>query len=119
MGSMLTGEGSASPFTPNKPISPFGGAASNLRSRRRIGDPLFKLITGSFAVLIAGLAVLIMVEMAKNSSLPIAKFGFGFLSRSVWDPVAEQFGALPFIYGTVVSAVIALLISVPISLGVA
>jgi phosphate transport system permease protein len=65
------------------------------------------------------MAVLIMVEMAVNSRLPFEKFGFGFLTRSIWDPVAEEFGALPFIYGTIVSSLIALFISVPISLGVA
>jgi phosphate transport system permease protein len=80
---------------------------------------LFKWTTGLFAVLIAGLAALIMIEMALNSRLPFEKFGFGFLGRSIWDPVAEQFGALPFIYGTVVSSLISLLIAVPVSLGVA
>src|SRR5882724_36134 len=119
MGSTLAGEGSATPLTPNKFPLRFGRAVSGLRARPRIGDSLFKWATGFFAALIAGLAVLIMVEMAINSKLPIAKFGFGFLTRSVWDPVAEQFGALPFVYGTAVSAVIALFISVPISLGVA
>lgn len=104
---------------PNKPFLPSGRALSSGRTRPRIGDPLFKWTTGLFAVLIAGLAVLIMVEMAINSRLPFEKFGFGFLSRSIWDPVAEQFGALPFVYGTAVSSVIALVISVPISLGVA
>jgi len=80
---------------------------------------LFKWTTGLFAVLVAGLAALIMVEMAVNSKLPFQKFGFSFLGRSIWDPVAEQFGALPFIYGTVISSLISLIIAVPVSLGVA
>jgi phosphate transport system permease protein len=116
---MLAGKGSATPLTPNKPTIPFGRAVSRMKARPRIGDPLFKFTTGLFAVLIASLAVLIMVEMAINSRRSFDKFGFGFLTRSIWDPVAEQFGALPFIYGTAVSSVIALLIAVPISLGVA
>src|SRR6185295_14416359 len=99
--------------------TPSGGALSSLTARRRLGDPIFKFATGSFAVLIAGLAVMIMVSMAINSKLPVAKFGFGFLTSSIWDPVKEQFGALPFIYGTAVSSIIALIVSVPISLGVA
>jgi phosphate transport system permease protein len=119
MESTLAGKQSANHRSPNQPKSPVGRAVSSLRARPRIGDPFFKWTTGSFAVLIAGLAVLIMVSMAMNSKLPFQKFGFGFLTRSVWDPVREQFGALPFIYGTAVSSVIALLISVPISLGVA
>jgi phosphate transport system permease protein len=119
MGSTLAGKSSAAPLMPNKPSVPSGRAVSRLRARPRIGDPLFKWATGFFAVLIAGLAVLIMVEMAINSKLPFQAFGFQFLARSIWDPVKGDFGALPFIYGTAVSAVIALLISVPISLGVA
>ena len=119
MGSTLAGKGSATPLTPNKPTSPFGRAVSSLRARPRIGDPLFKWTTGFFTVIIAGLAVLIMVSMAINSKLPFEKFGFRFLGESIWDPVKEQFGALPFIYGTAVSSLIALVIGVPLSLGVA
>src|SRR5215471_2450666 len=94
-------------------------ALSRLSSRPSIGDPLFKWLTGAVAVLIAGLAALIMVEMAINSKLAFQRFGLDFLGRSIWDPVAERFGALPFIYGTVVSSLLALIIAVPISLGVA
>src|SRR5436853_599635 len=102
MGSTFAGDSSATPL-PNKPTIPTGRASASLRARPRIGDPLFKTATGFFAVVIAALAVLIMVSMAINSRLPFEKFGFGFLSRSIWDPVKEQFGALPFIYGTAVS----------------
>ena len=51
--------------------------------------------------------------------LSIREFGFGFLTGRTWDPIKGQFGALPFIYGTVVSSVLALLIAVPLSIGVA
>jgi phosphate transport system permease protein len=60
-----------------------------------------------------------VIEMALNSKLPFHKFGWAFLWQSTWDPVFEKFGALPFIYGTVVSSVIALLLAVPVSLGIA
>jgi len=92
---------------------------SKLSSRPRIGDPLFKWLTGAFAVMVAGLAALIMVQMAISSKLAFERFGLDFLGRSIWDPVAERFGALPFIYGTVVSSLLSLIIAVPISLGVA
>jgi phosphate transport system permease protein len=92
---------------------------SKLSSRPRIGDPLFKWLTGLFAVMVAGLAALIMVQMAISSKLALERFGLDFLGRSIWDPVAERFGALPFIYGTVVSSLLSLIIAVPISLGVA
>src|SRR2546425_12698157 len=121
MASTLAGKGprSAEPLNPHLSQVPSGQAPRKVNARPRIGDPLFKWITCLFAVLIAALAALIMVEMAINSKLPFEKFGFGFLTRSIWDPVAEQFGALPFIYGTIVSSVISLLIAVPVSLGVA
>ena len=54
-----------------------------------------------------------------QSRLSLVRFGFGFFTSSNWDPVSEEFGALPFVYGTVVTSAIALLIAVPLSLGVA
>jgi phosphate transport system permease protein len=109
----------AGPVNPNQPSWPYGRVLSKARARPRIGDPLFKWTTGLFAVLIAGLAAFIMVSMAVGSRLAFEKFGFSFLWRSIWDPVAEEFGALPFIYGTVVSSLLALVIAVPLSIGVA
>ena len=58
-------------------------------------------------------------ELWTGSRLAIGKFGLGFVTSSEWDPVAGQFGALPLIFGTLVSSVLALLIAVPLSLGVA
>jgi phosphate transport system permease protein len=58
-------------------------------------------------------------QLARGSALAIQKFGFRFLTTSTWDPVAENFGALPFIYGTLVSSLIALLIAVPLSIATA
>jgi phosphate transport system permease protein len=72
-----------------------------------------------FALTTAGLVILIIIEMTLNSTLSFDKFGFGFITRAIWDPVREEFGALPFIYGTAVSSIIGLLIAVPVSLGVA
>jgi phosphate transport system permease protein len=72
----------------------------------------------------AGLLVVVIVlgmiiGLATHSELSLRQFGFGFLRSSTWDPVNGQFGALAFIYGTVASSLIALLISVPLSLGIA
>lgn len=110
---------SADSLNANSPYLPTGRVLKKSSTRPRIGDPIFKWATGFFAVVIAGLAALIMVEMAIGSRLPFQKFGLSFLWRSIWDPVHEEFGALPFIYGTAVSSIIALLISVPLSIGVA
>ena len=65
------------------------------------------------------LVILIGWELWNGSSLAIKKFGFHFLTTSTWDPVAEQFGALPFIYGTLVSSAIALIIAVPLGIATA
>ncbi len=93
--------------------------ASSKRRRSPLADSIFKLTTMAFALAIAGLVVVIIVEMALNSTLTFDKFGPSFVWRQVWDPVKEEFGALPFIYGTVVSSLIALVLAVPVSLGVA
>lgn len=85
----------------------------------RAGDWIFKLLTLGFALFIAGLVVIIIISMASNSALTFEKFGFSFFWLDVWDPVREEFGALPFIYGTAVSSMLGLLIAVPVSLGVA
>jgi phosphate transport system permease protein len=59
------------------------------------------------------------VEMGRASKLSLAEFGLGFLTGSDWNPVRDHYGALPFVFGTVVSSILALCISVPISLGIA
>ncbi len=84
-----------------------------------VGDLVFKWSTIFFASLIILAAVWIGWELLINSSLSLKKFGLNFLWRQVWDPVMEDFGALPFIYGTLVSSTIALLFAVPLGLGVA
>ena len=85
----------------------------------RWADPVFKATTLAFALAVAGLVVLIIIEMARNSTLTFDKFGLSFITRTMWDPVREEFGALPFIYGTAVSSIIGLIIAVPVSIGVA
>ncbi|MFH1774419.1 MAG: phosphate ABC transporter permease subunit PstC [Methanobacteriota archaeon] len=83
-------------------------------------DKLFKLFTGGIALLgVIGLAVLILKELILGSRLSIEAFGLGFLYQSVWDPVFNDFGALPFIYGTLISSLLAIVIGVPLSLGIA
>ena len=62
---------------------------------------------------------LILFELISGSKLTIQKFGMSFFFGSAWDPVNGNFGALPFIYGTVVSSLLALIIAVPLAVGVA
>jgi phosphate transport system permease protein len=86
---------------------------------------LFTLDAGFHGLmLVAALAVLAVVglilsELLQRSSLAWQKFGFPFFARSAWDPVAGDFGALPFIFGTIVSSLLALVIAVPLALAVA
>ncbi len=84
-----------------------------------LGDKIFRavllLAATSILLIVAG----IFVMMVQNAMPTIGRFGIGFLFGSEWKPAQEEFGALPFIYGTLVSSVLALIISVPISLGIA
>jgi phosphate transport system permease protein len=76
-------------------------------------------VTASFAALMILLLAAMAIQMTRASALSIERFGLGFVTSSAWDPVRELFGALPFIFGTVASSMLALLIAVPVSLGVA
>ena len=94
-------------------------APARMAPPSRFGDKAFEWLTLGMAFVVILLVFLIGWQLARGSSLAIQKFGFHFLTTSTWDPVAEQFGALPFIYGTLVSSLIALLIAVPLSIGTA
>src|SRR3989441_3796680 len=83
------------------------------------GDAIFRGLMFCAALLILLVVGGMIVALTADSLLSIRAFGFGFLTSSEWNPVKSEFGALPFIYGTLVSSLIALLISVPLSLGVA
>jgi len=85
----------------------------------RLGDRLFKALLTLAALAVPALLGFLVYELWVGSSEAIGKFGLGFLTSSEWDPVEGLFGALPLIFGTVVSSALALLIAVPLSLGVA
>jgi phosphate transport system permease protein len=88
-------------------------------SRRRSGDRVFHAVVRAAVWSVVLLAGGLIVALAMESAPAIHKFGWHFLVGSAWDPVAGSFGALPFIYGTVVSSLLALLIAAPLSLGAA
>ena len=83
------------------------------------GDAVFRILMLLVALLMVGIVVAMVIALGADSMLSLRQFGFGFLTSQRWDPIKGEFGALPFIYGTVASSLIALLISVPFSLGVA
>ncbi|HEV8661114.1 MAG TPA: phosphate ABC transporter permease subunit PstC [Thermoanaerobaculia bacterium] len=82
-------------------------------------DRFYRYGTALFALLILTLVVGIGFELSRQSMLSIQKFGLGFWKGTTWNPVSGEFGALPFIWGTLYSSLLALLISTPIALGIA
>lgn len=88
-------------------------------ARFQIGDRIFRLLVTAAAASIPILLGFLVYELWIGAAPAIDKFGFGFIGNEVWDPVAEEFGAWPLILGTLLSAFLALLIAVPLSLGVA
>jgi phosphate transport system permease protein len=97
---------------------PVAGSRSFL-SRLREGDEIARMITFVFAASVVFITALLVFELWQGSVLSRHKFGLAFFVTKVWDPVFDQFGALPFIYGTVVTSVVALLIAVPLGIGAA
>jgi phosphate transport system permease protein len=83
------------------------------------GDAMFRGALFCCALLLVVIVLAMFVEMGSNSRLSLGAFGLSFLAGRVWDPIQGKFGALPFVYGTVVSSLLALLIAMPFSLGVA
>ncbi|MGA8150937.1 MAG: phosphate ABC transporter permease subunit PstC [Terriglobales bacterium] len=83
-----------------------------------LADRLFYFAMLSCGLCVLALVGLIVYELATKSSLSWHAFGWRFFFQSDWDPVNEQFGAWPFVYGTVVSSILALLLAVPLAVGV-
>ncbi|MGH7975526.1 MAG: phosphate ABC transporter permease subunit PstC, partial [Limisphaerales bacterium] len=88
-------------------------------ARGQFGDRAFKWLTLLMALSIFALIILIGLELFNGSKVTLHKFGWHFLVNKDWDPVSEDFGALVFIYGTLVTSAIALIIAVPISIATA
>jgi phosphate transport system permease protein len=86
---------------------------------RNSKDRLFEGASAFFALATLALALLLFLVLLQQSMPAIRKFGASFLFTTNWDPIEERFGALPFIYGTLISSFLALLIAVPLSVGAA
>jgi phosphate transport system permease protein len=97
---------------------PVAGSRSFL-SKLRDGDEIARLVTFVFAASVVLLTVLLVYELWAGSVLSRHKFGFNFFRTSVWDPIFDQFGALPFIYGTLVTAAVSIILAVPLGIGAA
>jgi phosphate transport system permease protein len=79
----------------------------------------FRMGTGAFALVLVVIVAGIGVELTRQSLLSIEKFGLNFWRTTTWDPVSGDFGALPFIWGTLYSSILALLLATPVALGIA
>jgi len=82
-------------------------------------DIAFKWLAKMAALTVVALIVLVGWQLYAGSRLSISKFGAGFLWSTAWDPVTDTYGALPFIFGTLVSSLLALLIAVPLGVATA
>ena len=87
--------------------------------RPRADDRVFRRTTGAVAAIVILLAAAIAFELVAHSRLSIEKFGFRFWTGKVWDPVSGEFGAFPFVWGTLYSAFLALLVAGPVAIGIA
>jgi phosphate transport system permease protein len=94
-------------------------AVNPLGPKGELGDQVFKVAMLLCGLAVLGTLVLIVYELVLRSGPSWHAFGFKFFAGRDWDPVNEQFGALPFVYGTLVSSLLALIIAVPLSIGVA
>ncbi len=95
------------------------GRARDFLARLRGGDEIAHVITLIFAAAVILVTSVLVYELWMNSALSRQTFGWKFFIASVWDPVFNHFGALPFLYGTVVTTIVALIIAVPLGVGAA
>ncbi len=111
--------------TPPGPAAEYGARFRAWDWRRalsptgNLGDAVFRGALFCCALLLLAIVVAMFVEIGSEARLSLAEFGLSFLTGRNWDPIQGEFGALPFIYGTVVSSVLALLMAVPVSIGIA
>ncbi len=104
--------------------TPAGRARGTLRAslaeqRGSRGDLVFRAVLTIAAAAVPALLAVLLMELVRGSELAISRFGLRFITDSIWDPVAERFGAWPLLAGTLLSSLLALCIAVPLSLGVA
>ncbi len=94
-------------------------AAIAIAKRQHVFDFIFKYLTQSFALIVLFALLGIILSLIVNAYPALNKFGFGFFTRIEWDIIQGEFGGLIAIYGTVVTSVIALVIAIPLSFGIA
>jgi phosphate transport system permease protein len=101
------------------PESAPGAAASPPAARQQLGDRLFAGVVRLFGLTVLAVPALMLLALLVASAASIRSSGLSFVTSSRWDPVNQHFGAWPFIFGTVVSSLLALCLAVPVSVGLA
>ena len=111
----------AAPETLAPVRSPRPSGSERWRDLRTVsrGDAVYKTGLTVLALMLPGLLLLIVSELVVGAWPALKQFSFHFLTRSTWDPVAGQFGALPLIFGTLYSSLVAMVLAVPLAVGVA
>lgn len=95
------------------------GVTRGFAQRQQFQDRMFHGVTMAFAILVLLILGGIIASLIDGSWLALKTFGLGFVGAEIWNPVTDQFGALAPIYGTLVTSLIAMLIGVPVSFGIA
>jgi len=95
------------------------GPVKSFVRRLQTGDEIAHLITLAFAASIFLITLLLLYELWRHSALPRHRFGWAFFVTSTWDPVFENFGALPFVFGTLVTSAVSLMLALPLGVGAA
>ena len=109
---LMSATAQADPATP-------AGSASGLSPRRPLGDRAFQLLALAAGLLVLVILVLIAITMAQQSVAWFTTAGWSGIFSTDWNPAQDKFGAMAFVYGTVVTSVIAIIIAFPISIGIA
>jgi phosphate transport system permease protein len=111
------------PFSQEKtagpPVRKPPGPVKSIVRRLQSGDEIAHLITLAFAASIFLVTVLLIFELWRNSALPRHHFGWSFFVTRTWDPVFGNFGALPFVFGTLVTSAVSLMLALPLGVGAA
>src|SRR6516165_430460 len=100
-------------------IAPAAGSRAKVLDRLRLSDAVFRQLTRAAAIGVLVLLSAVIFSLIRGSIPALKTFGFGFLVSERWNPVTEIFGAMPAIYGTVITSFIAMLFAVPIGLMIA
>jgi phosphate transport system permease protein len=90
-----------------------------LRAPSKLADKVFRLLVLACGLSLLLIVLLIVIQLVEHSKLSWHAFGFKFFTRQDWDPVQGEFGGLSFVYGTIVSSLLALILAVPVAIGVA